>query len=127
MKNEIILGKNKPFNYDLIKPNEFLTNKIFSEIASVNSVGNYQYSNEHFIYREQNDILNLNKIHIEVFVAKISEILFKKLNVSTNIESTQFGKYYVVLKQGTNEIYKTRDFNTHLEALIKTYIMKVKK
>lgn len=109
------------FELDNIKPNNFLKNKIFNEIVGVKSVGEYQYNNKNFIYRDYKNILKVEKIHIEKFVNLLSNKLYDMRGVGITVIKSQYGRFSVECKSNEIVRFKSKEYSNYLEPFVEAY------
>lgn len=111
-----------PIKYDLnIKPQEFMSNKLFSEIMEVNCAGSYQYSKGFFIFRDLGKIQHVEKIDMETLINQVNKIIYSKCTATTSLTSAQYGRFYLTVTVDDKLIFKSKDCRNFLEPYILAY------
>lgn len=109
-----IAEKYKNFN-----PHLCLTNRKFSEIIGRNTVGHYQYQKGVFLYMMAGTSPEVLRFPLELFVARIKEIVMYKER-AVKVEYSNFFYTANVSKHDVN-LYLSPKFKTYLEALLFVY------
>lgn len=107
-------------NTSRIKPTLLLNNKDFCNITGINSIGNFQYSDSSFLYRELTNIHEVKKLKFDKFLELLKNKIFENSKVSVRLEITNF-RYFAVLKREERLIYSSKGYMEPFEALIELY------
>lgn len=111
-----------PIKYDLnIKPQDFMSNKLFSKIMEVNSVGSYQYNKGFFIFRDLGKIQEVISIDLETLINQVNKKIYSNCTATTSLTSAQYARFFLTVMVDDKIKYKTKECKNFLEPYILAY------
>lgn len=111
-----------PIKYDLnIRPQDYMTNKLFSNIMGVNCAGNYQYNKGFFIFRDLGKIQDVEKIDMETLINQVNKKIYSNCTATTSLTSALYGRFFLTVMVDDKIKYKTKECKNFFEPYILAY------